>query len=118
MDKTIIITESFKALEALNYDALLSFFAHNATTDCDIYGHLKAPDFLKIFLNDTSNSKITIKSIVKDEKNSNKVLVHFEIVWTTQGGQTLKSDIKKILDFDGNNKITHITAQYKFLGLS
>lgn len=118
MEKTIIITESFKALEALNYETLLSFFAQNATTDCDMYGHLKAPDFLKIFLHDTSSSKITIKSIIKDEHDPNKVTVHFELIWTTSGGQTLTSDIKKTLNFDNDNKIIHITAKYKLLGLS
>ncbi len=118
MERTALIKESFKALEAHDYDALLSFFAPDATTDCDMYGHLKAPEFLKIFLKDSTNSKITIKSIDDDPVDNHKTHVHFELDWTLQNGQTLTSDIVKVLSFNTDNKIKHITATYKLLGLS
>jgi hypothetical protein len=108
--------ETFKrylrALEAANYEEIMALFAKDATVESPLYGYVKAYQFYKDLLSDTTSSKITLKNIFMGATNQDSAALYFEYIWTLKDGQIVKFEVIDVFDFDFENKIKNLKIIY------
>lgn len=108
--KKEILNQYLKFLEIANYEEIMSLFAADAVVNSPLYGRVKASNFYKDLLADTSSSKLTLKNIFEGYQDT--AAMYFEYVWTMKDGQIIKFEVMDVFDFDINNKIKNLTIIY------
>lgn len=129
------IKQYLKSLEIACYETIINLFSDGAMVKSPLYGSMPAAVFYKDLLNDTANSKITLKNIFLSKIDEHTAAAHFEYVWTLRddgaarrslpsrkarlnGDWTLKDgkkvtfEVIDLFDFDPNNKIKQLTIIY------
>lgn len=106
-----VIKQYLKALELGSYEDITNLFAVDATVKSPLYGFVKASQFYKDLLNDTSNSITTLKNIFISV-NQQSAAAQFEYIWTLKSGQKVTFEVVDIFEFDALNKIKNIAIIY------
>lgn len=112
-----IVRKIGKVIEGADFDGILTFFAPDAHVKLDLYGTLKADQFFKALLNDTSDTKITLISADVDDTDPACIKAESEYIWTLKEGQQITLAITSRFCFDSDDKITCVDNEYKILSL-
>jgi len=110
--KKEVIKQYLKYLEIACYETIMGLFSDEAVVKSPLYGDVPASVFYKDLLNDTSDSKITLKNIFLSSLNDNTAAAQFEYIWTLKDGKQVIFEVVDLFDFDLNNKIKQLTIIY------
>jgi hypothetical protein len=69
MKPEAVIRDYFSALESGRYNDIVKFFSSSSVIESPVYGEVKASDFLRGFLKDTTKAKISIIEVFHSESD-------------------------------------------------
>lgn len=111
METKEVVIKYIEYLEKGDLDNLLELFSNDAHVDSPLYGNMKASDFYKKLMEDTTNSELRILEIFENP-NSNKIALYFKYKWTLANSNIVEFDVVDIVEFDDKNKIMNLKIIY------
>lgn len=98
-------------LEKGNKKDLLKLFAENGIVDSPVYGKMDVAKFYNELNDDTINSKLNLTTIF-EEKNSNKIAIHFIYNYAMKNKKQVQFDVVDILEFNEFSQINKLKIIY------
>lgn len=106
-----VIKAYLQALHNGHHQEILALFAPNAEVVSPLYGTRPAKVFYKELLDDTNTSRIELLDIFINDKKQTAA-VNFLYHWTLADGTPVSFDCVDVIEFDDQNKITHLKIIY------
>jgi hypothetical protein len=111
MSKKEIAKKYIEYLEQGNTEDIIDLFSTNGQVTSPIYGTKLASSFYNNLNEDTLNIKLIINGIF-EEDSLNRIALYFEYNWTLKNKKNVTFDVVDIIEFNANNKITHLHIIY------
>lgn len=112
MEMEKIINNYLKALEEGNYEEIISLFAPHALVLSPLYGKVKAIEFYRDLLQDTSNSNITLMNTFTNPSNTRVGAGHFRYDWTMKDGTPTSFECVDIFYLNAEQQIEKLSIIY------
>lgn len=106
-----ILTQYLEALEKGSYQDVMNLFSENAVVTSPLYGRVKAAQFYKELLKDTTKSKITVLNLFTN-KSETVGAAHFLYEWILKDRTVTSFECVDVVEFSCNGKIDHLTIIY------
>ncbi|UCS92177.1 hypothetical protein KZP23_15870 [Echinicola marina] len=112
MENRIKIAHQYiEFLEKGDSDKIISLFAEKGTVESPLYGKMKASEFYKALLSDTTHSVLELKGVF-EEKVSNSIALYFNYKWTLKNDEVADFDVVDIIEFDQSDEIRFLKIIY------
>jgi ketosteroid isomerase-like protein len=106
-----ILTQYLNALEKSNLRDIIQLFAEDAVITSPLYGTVKAQQFYRELLTDTSKSKIMVLNTFIS-KNRNVGAAHFLYEWVLKDGTKTSFECVDVVRISDSGKIGELTIIY------
>lgn len=110
MEPEEILTQYLHSLEKGDYEGILELFTQDAVVSSPLYGDIKASQFYRDLLRDTTKSRITLLNLFKSMKNVGAA--HFLYEWILRDGTVTSFECVDVMDVSDDGKIEHLTIIY------
>ncbi|MFD2562542.1 nuclear transport factor 2 family protein [Aquimarina rubra] len=111
MTKEEVAKKYLSFLEKGEMDKVISLFTADGVVVSPLYGTLPAIEFYRKLSEDTSSSRLHFDGLFF-EKNTNRVSLLFDYVWTLKNNKKVKFKVVDILELTSENKIQKLTIIY------
>lgn len=105
------INSYFKALEAKNYELMLSLFSDDACVHSPLYEEVNAKSFYKNLFAQTSESKIKVLETFEGNKPKTRA-VHFTYEWSLKNDSSVEFECVDVFYTNDEGKITKLVIIY------
>lgn len=109
MDTEKVLTQYTQALERGSYKDVIALFAEDAVVNSPLYGKVRAPDFYRDLLTDTTTSTITVHHVFSGKHCG---AAHFSYEWVLRDGTKTAFECVDIVEFSDDGKIRELTIIY------
>ncbi|WP_299437098.1 nuclear transport factor 2 family protein [uncultured Aquimarina sp.] len=111
MTKEEVAKKYLSFLERGEIDNVINLFVDEGIVVSPLYGVLPATEFYKSLSEDTTSSKLLFDGLFF-EKNTNRISLLFDYVWTLKNGKVVEFKVVDILELTPENKIKKLTIIY------
>lgn len=111
----MLVDDYLAALEDSNLSAVLALFADGAFVDSPLYGRMAAEDFYPALFQDTSSSRLTLKTILEGDIDGAPVVAFwfdFDFDWTLADGTPAPFTVMDVAELDAAGRITELHIIY------
>ena len=98
-------------LEKGDLNGINRLFAKDGTVESPLYGKMRASEFYKELMSDTTKSELEIKGIY-EAPESNSIALFFNYKWTMKNDELADFDVVDIIDFNSSAKIKNLKIIY------
>lgn len=111
MNNKKVVIKYIEFLEKGDLNGINGLFDKDGMVESPIYGKMRASEFYKELMTDTTKSELELKGIY-EAPESNSIALFFNYKWTMKNNEIADFDVVDIIDFNNSAKINNLKIIY------
>jgi hypothetical protein len=108
-----LVSRYLDALARADLDGVLALFAEGAVVHSPLYGHRPARAFYEELFADTARSELTLRSVMRGERDGRPVVSFwFDFDWTLADGTPAPFTVVDVAELDAEGLVTDLHIVY------
>ena len=107
MNNKTIARKYIEFLEKGDLNGINRLFHKDGMVESPLYGKMRASEFYKELMSDTTKSQLEIKGIYETPE-SNSIALFFNYKWTMKNNEIADFDVVDIIDFNNTSEIRNL----------
>lgn len=111
MNNKTIARKYIEFLEKGDLNGINGLFHKDGMVESPLYGKMRASEFYKELMSDTTKSELELKGIY-EAPESNSIALFFNYKWTMKNNEIADFDVVDIIDFNNTSEIRNLKIIY------